>query len=69
MGGKRNADKILLQRTERKRQYSISVSKLEDNIKMYFKEIGYEGVDWIHLAQDMVQQWAIMNTLMNLRVR
>jgi hypothetical protein len=24
----------------------------EDNIKMNLKEIGWEGVDWIHLAQD-----------------
>jgi hypothetical protein len=26
--------------------------KFEGNIKMYLKEIGCEGVDWIHLAQD-----------------
>jgi hypothetical protein len=27
----------------------------EDIFKMYFKEIGLEVVDWIHLAQDRVQ--------------
>jgi len=26
----------------------------EDNIKMYLKEIGWEGMDWIFLAQDRV---------------
>jgi hypothetical protein len=26
--------------------------KWEDNIKMDFKEVGWEGVDWIDLAQD-----------------
>jgi hypothetical protein len=26
---------------------------LGDNIKLNLKEIGYECVDWIHLAQDM----------------
>jgi hypothetical protein len=38
----------------------------EDNIKLDLKEIGWEGVDWIHLDRD---QWrAVVNTLMNLRV-
>jgi hypothetical protein len=23
-----------------------------DNIKIYFKEAGYEGVDWINMAYD-----------------
>ena len=27
-------------------------STLEDNIKKDLKEIGWEGVDWIHLAQE-----------------
>jgi hypothetical protein len=26
--------------------------RLEDNIKMTVKEVGYEDVDWIHKAQD-----------------
>jgi hypothetical protein len=26
-------------------------SKWEDNIKVYLREIGLEGVNWIHLAQ------------------
>jgi hypothetical protein len=29
--------------------------RLEDNIKIYFKEFVCEGVEWIHLAQDRVQ--------------
>jgi len=31
-------------------------------------EIGWEGVDWIHLAQDRDQRWALVNTVMNIRV-
>jgi hypothetical protein len=27
-----------------------------------------EGVDWIHLAQDMVQLQTVVHTVMNLRV-
>jgi hypothetical protein len=37
-------------------------SKCDDNIKMGFKEIRLEGVDWINLAQDRHQWWALANT-------
>jgi hypothetical protein len=40
----------------------------EDNIRMDFKELCWEGVDWIHLAEDMDQCRALVNTVMNLRV-
>jgi hypothetical protein len=30
------------------------------------KEIGCEGLDSVHLAQDMVQQQALVNTTLNL---
>jgi hypothetical protein len=40
----------------------------EDNIKMDLKEVGWEGVDWMHLAQDNDQWRAVVNTVMNLRV-
>ena len=35
---------------------------------MEFKEVGYEGVEWIDLAQDRDNCWAVVNTVMNLRV-
>jgi hypothetical protein len=38
----------------------------EDNIRMNLREIGWESVDWIHLAQDRDQWWALMNMVMNL---
>jgi hypothetical protein len=31
------------------------------------KETGWEGVDWMHLAQDRDQWQAVMNTVKNLR--
>jgi hypothetical protein len=40
----------------------------EDNIKMDLKEIGWGGIDWIHLAQDSDQWRILVNTVMNLRV-
>jgi hypothetical protein len=40
----------------------------EDDIKMNLKEIGYEDVDWIQLAQDRVQWQNVVNTVINLPV-
>jgi hypothetical protein len=39
-----------------------------DNIKMHLKEIGWDGVNSIDLAQDRDQWRALVNTVMNLRV-
>jgi hypothetical protein len=36
----------------------------KDNIKTNLKEIRWEGMDWIHMIQDR----AVVNTVMNLRV-
>jgi hypothetical protein len=35
---------------------------------MDFREIGIDGANLIQLAQDRVQWWAFMNTVMNLQV-
>jgi hypothetical protein len=37
-------------------------------IKMDLREIGWGGMDFIHLAQDMDQWKALVNTVINLRV-
>jgi hypothetical protein len=39
-----------------------------DNIKIDLREIGWDGVDWIYLAQDRDQWKAPVDTVMNLRV-
>jgi hypothetical protein len=39
-----------------------------NNIKIYLREIGWDGMDWIELAQDRDQWRALVNTEMNLRV-
>jgi hypothetical protein len=38
-----------------------------DNIKMDLREIGWDGMDWIDLAQDGDQWRALVNTVMNFR--
>jgi hypothetical protein len=37
-------------------------------IKMDLREIGWDGVDWVDLAQDRDHWRALVNTVMNLRV-
>jgi hypothetical protein len=39
-----------------------------DNIKTALREIGWEGMDWIDLAQNMDQWKALVNMVMNLLV-
>jgi hypothetical protein len=38
-----------------------------DNIKMYLGEIGWDGMEWIYLAQDRYKWRALVNMVMNLR--
>jgi sugar phosphate isomerase/epimerase len=38
------------------------------DVKMDLREIGWDGVDWIELAQDRDQWRALVNTVMNPRV-
>jgi hypothetical protein len=37
----------------------------EDNIRMDLREIGWEYLDWIHLAQDRDQWWTLVNAIIN----
>jgi hypothetical protein len=39
-----------------------------DNIRMDLGEVGWGGVDWIGLAQDMNRWRALVNSVLNLRV-
>jgi len=38
------------------------------NIKIYFNEIGWYGMEWINSAHDVDKWQAVVNTVMNLRV-
>jgi hypothetical protein len=65
---KRSAYRILVEKPEGKRPLRRFRRRWEDNIRMDFREIGWRGMDWIHLAQDRDQRRALVNTVMNLRV-
>jgi hypothetical protein len=64
----RNAYRILVGKPEGKRPLSRPRRRRVNNIKMYLIEIGWDGVDWIDLAQDRDQWRTLANTVMNLRV-
>jgi hypothetical protein len=68
MGEMRNAHKIWSENFKRERSLGRSRRRWEGNIGMDFRKIGWEVVDWTHLAQDSDQWWALVNTVMNLRV-
>jgi hypothetical protein len=36
--------------------------------KMDLIEIGWDGVDWIDMAQDRDPWWALVNTVLSLRI-
>jgi hypothetical protein len=52
MGEGRGFYRILVGRPEGKRPLGRPRSRWEDNIKMYLREIGIDGANWIRLAQD-----------------
>jgi hypothetical protein len=68
MGEMRNAYRILEGKPEGKRLLGRPRHRWVDNIKMDLREIGWDGMDWIYLAQDKDQWRALVNTVMNLRV-
>jgi hypothetical protein len=54
---------------EGKRPQGRSRRKWVDIIKMDIREIRWGVMDWIHLSQDSDQWFALLNTLMNIRVQ
>jgi hypothetical protein len=64
----RNAYKILVGKPDGKRPLGRLRHSWEDNIRMDIKEIGWDDVDWIHLAQGRNQWWAYVYMVLNLHV-
>jgi hypothetical protein len=68
MGETRNAYRILVGMPEGKRPLGRRRRRWVDHIKIDLREIGWDGVDLIDLAQDRDQWRALVTTLLNLRV-
>jgi hypothetical protein len=67
-GENRNAYRILAGKPEGKRAPGRLRCRWVDKNKIDLRVIGWDGTDWIELAQDRDQWRALVNTVMNLRV-
>jgi hypothetical protein len=67
-GGDEDTYRILVGKPEGKRSLERPRCRWVDNIKIYLREIGWDGMHWFDLAQDRDQWRALVNTVMNLRV-
>jgi hypothetical protein len=52
MGEKRNACRILVGNPKGNRPLGRPRRRLVDNTEMALREVGWDGIDWIDLAQD-----------------
>jgi hypothetical protein len=68
MGAKRNAYRILVGKPEGMRPIGRPRRRWVDNIKTDLRETGWDGMDWIDLAQDIDQWRVLVNTVINFRV-
>jgi hypothetical protein len=57
----RNAYRVLVGKHEGNKQLGRPRRRWEDTIKMDLREMGWGGMDWIHLADDGDQWRALVN--------
>jgi hypothetical protein len=65
---KKNAYRMLVGKPEGKRPLGRQKCTWVDNIRTDLGEIGWDGVDWVDVAQDRDQWRACVKTVMNFRV-
>jgi hypothetical protein len=68
MGEKRIACRILVGKPEGKTPLGRPRRRWDNIFKIDLREIGWNGMDWIDLAQDRDQWRALVNMVMNLQV-
>ena len=68
MRERRGIYRDLLEKRKGKRPLGKPRRRWKDNIKTDLQEVGYEGMNWIDLAQDMDRWRALVKAVMNLRV-
>jgi hypothetical protein len=67
-GEERKVYGVLVGKPEGKRPLGTPGRRCEDGIRMDLGETGLEGEDWIQLAQDRDQWWAVLSAAMNILV-
>jgi len=68
MHGSDEAYKILVRKPERRRPLRRTSCRWKYNIKIDYREIGWQFVDWIRLSQDGDQFRALVDMVTNLQV-
>jgi hypothetical protein len=68
MGDKKKTYRFFVGKPQGKKPEGRYRRRWLDNIKIYFRVIGWGGMDWIVLAQDGDQWRALVNRVMNLGV-
>jgi hypothetical protein len=68
VGNRRRTYRALLGRRGLKRPFGRLERRWGDNIEINLQEVGYEGMNWIDLAQDRYRWRAVASAVMNLRV-
>jgi hypothetical protein len=68
MGENKNAYRILVGTPEGKRQLGRLRPKWVDNIEIDLTEKGWDGMDWIDLANERYQWRALVNMVVNVWV-
>ena len=53
---------------EGKKPFGRPKRRWDDNIKMYFQEVGFGDMDWFELAQDRDRWRALVSAVRNLLV-
>jgi hypothetical protein len=65
MGEGENVYRVLMGKPNGKRPLERPRHRWDDGIKIDLREIGWGGVEWIHLAQDRDHWRAVVNAVMN----
>jgi hypothetical protein len=68
MGENRNVHRLLVGKPQGKIPLGKPRRRLVDNVRLDFGDMGWNGMDWIELAQDRDQWMILVNTIMNVWV-
>ena len=67
-GENKNAFRIQVGKSEEKDPFENPRRRLEDNIKVTFKEVIWISGDWMYVTQNRDKWLAVVKTAMNLRI-
>jgi hypothetical protein len=69
MGVESKVNKVLVGKPDEESLLVRPRSRLEDGVKMDVREMGWQGVEWTHLAEGRDRWRALKNTAMSARIQ